>query len=84
MNRLRRGLIISGLFIILVMFLFPPFHVIYSPGIEIEKGYAFILNPPTFWGNVGSTVDINLLLFQVGMTIALMAAFHLFLKMYKK
>jgi hypothetical protein len=36
--------------IILIMLLFPPFHVMYVPGVEIYKGYAFILNPPRFWG----------------------------------
>jgi hypothetical protein len=56
----------------------------YAPGIEIEKGYAFILNPPTFWGKVESTVDMNLLIFQVGMIVAVLAAFQLFVKMYKK
>jgi hypothetical protein len=84
MDRLRRRLNILGLLIILLMFLFPPFHVMYAPGIEIEKGYAFILNPPTFWGKVESTVDMSLLLFQVGMIVAMLGAFQLFVKMYKK
>ncbi|MGO9145645.1 MAG: hypothetical protein ACLQDF_04690 [Desulfomonilia bacterium] len=48
MNRPRYIHNIIGMLIILIMLLFPPYHVMYSPGIEIHKGYAFILNPPTF------------------------------------
>ncbi len=65
MDGLRKVLIIIGLSIILIMLLFPPFHVMYSHGIGIRKGYAFFLNPPTFWGGVQSTVNMNLLLFQI-------------------
>lgn len=79
-----RYIIILGMSIILIMLLFPPFHVMYAPGVEIYKGYAFILNPPTFWGDVESTVDMNLLLFQIGAVVVLLGASELFLKMYKK
>jgi hypothetical protein len=84
MDRLRKVLIIIGLSIILIMLLFPPFHVMYSPGIEIQKGHAFILNPPTFRGSVRSTVNMNLFLLQIGTVVVLLGALQLFLKMYKK
>jgi hypothetical protein len=56
----------------------------YSPRIEIHKGYAFVLNSPTFRGSVQSTVNMNLLLFQIGTVVVLLGALQLFLKMYKK
>lgn len=85
MKTSRSIYIIVGILIIFIMLLFPPFHVMYAPGIEIEKGYAFFLNPPTFWGNVRSTVDTNLLLFEIGTVVALLVAFQLlFFKIYKK
>jgi hypothetical protein len=84
MNRSYSILIIVGMSIILIMLLFPPFHVMYAPGIEIDKGYAFILNPPTFWDRYASTVNMNLLLFQLGAVVALLGALQLFIKMYKK
>ncbi len=84
MDRLRNVLIIIGLSILLIMVLFPPYHVMYAPGVEIHKGYAFILNPPTFWGSVKSTVNMNLLLFQIGTVMVLLVALQLFLKIYNK
>jgi hypothetical protein len=69
--------------LIFLMLLFPPFHVIYAPGIEIEKGYAFILNPPMSWEKLG-TVDMNLLLFQVTTVIVLIGSAFLFLRMNSK
>ncbi len=56
MSRYHKGIILIGALVIILMLLFPPFHVMYAPGIEIDKGYAFILHPPTFWGTVESTV----------------------------
>jgi len=84
MNKYHKDIIIIGASVIILMLLFPPFHVMYAPGIEIYKGYAFILNPPKFWGSVESTVDINLLLFQVTTFIILIGSVVLFLKMNNK
>jgi hypothetical protein len=61
------------------MLLFPPFHVIYPPGIEIHKGYAFILNPPEFWGVVG-TVDMRMLFMQIFMVALLSGLTYWFLR----
>jgi hypothetical protein len=83
MNRLHSILIIVGISIMLIMLLFPPFHVVYSSTVEIEKGYAFILNPPVFWGRYESTVDMSMLLFQIGTVVALLVSVHLFFNMYK-
>lgn len=84
MNRSRTVLIIAGMSIILIMLLFPPFHVMYGPGIEIHKGYAFILNPPMFWGSVESTVNMKLLSLQIGTVVVLLVVLYLFLGMHKK
>jgi hypothetical protein len=67
------------------MLLFPPFHVSYSPGIEIHKGYAFIFNsPPMFWDKIDSTVNMNLLSLQIGMVVILMGVAQLFFKIQRK
>ena len=85
MDRLRRILIILGLSTILIMLLFPPFHVMYSPGIEIHKGYAFILNPPPmFWDRFVSTVNINLLSLQIGTVVILLGVVQLLFKIQRK
>jgi hypothetical protein len=84
MDRVHYVLIIIGLSIMLIMLIFPPFHVMYSPGIEINMGYAFFLKPRTYWRSVQVTVNIKLLLFQIGTVVALLVALQLFLKMYKK
>lgn len=47
------------------MVVFPPFHVVYAPGIEIHTGYGFILDPPVFWERFVSTVDTGTLSVQV-------------------
>ena len=84
MNRLHNFIIITGASIIVLMLLFPPFHVMYSPGIEIHKGYAFILNPPKFWGSLKSTVDINLLSLQIVSVVVLLGSVQIFLKLFKR
>jgi len=85
MNRLRNTIIVMGASIILIMLLFPPFHVMYSPGIEIHKGYAFVLNsPPMFWDRVKSTVNMNLLSLQIGTVVILIGVAQLFFKIQRK
>jgi hypothetical protein len=85
MNRLRNIIIVMGASIILIMLLFPPFHVMYSPGIEIHKGYAFIFNsPPMFWDRIKSTVNMNLLSLQIGAVVILMVVTQLFFKIQSK
>jgi hypothetical protein len=79
MNRLRSVTIFIGISLILLMLLFPPYHVIYSPGIEIHKGYAFILNPPPrFWDRFESTVNINMLTLEIGTVVILLGFVQLF------
>lgn len=84
MNISRSASLVIGILVILIMLLFPPFHVIYAPGIEIDKGYAFVLNPPVFWGVVKSTVNYSLLAFQIGTVGALFGALQILMKMRKK
>jgi hypothetical protein len=84
LDRLRKVTIIIGLSIILMMLLYPPFHVIYSPGIEIHKGYAFVLNsPPMFRDRVG-TVNMNLLSLQIGTVVILLGVVQLLFKIQRK
>lgn len=85
MNSLRRVTIIIGISLIFIMLLFPPYHVMYSPGIEIHKGYAFILNPPPmFWDKFESTVNMNLLSLQIGSVVILLGVVQLFFKIQRK
>jgi len=84
MNRYLKGILIIGGSVIILMLLFPPFHVVYQSGIEIDKGYAFILNPPTFWGRIESTVDVGRLTMQVTGAALLCAVVYLMAHAYKK
>jgi hypothetical protein len=84
MNKLNSVIIIIGMSLIILMLLFPPFHVMYPTGIEIDKGYAFILNPPLFWDKYESTVDMTLLSFQIGTVVILLGVVQLFFKIYRK
>jgi hypothetical protein len=84
MNKLNSVVILIGMSLIILMLLFPPFHVIYPTGIEIEKGYAFILNPPVFWNKYVSTVDMTFLTFQIGTVVILLGAVQLLFKIYRK
>lgn len=84
MKRYHKGIILIGALIIILMLLFPPFHVVYQPGIEIDKGYAFILNPPIFWGQITSTVNISRLMIQVAGSVLLCAAVYILVCAYTK
>jgi hypothetical protein len=84
MKRYQKIIIVMGASVIILMLMFPPFHVVFAPGIEVDKGYAFILNPPKFWGQVESTVNISRLKVQVGGTALLFAVTYLMARGYKK
>jgi hypothetical protein len=85
MKKLHSIIVITGVSLIFLMLLFPPYHMIYSPGIEIHKGYAFILNPPPlFWDRYESTVNMNLLSIQIGTVVVLLGVVQLFFKRKKK
>jgi hypothetical protein len=84
MKRYRKIIIVMGASVIILMLMFPPFHVVFAPGIEINMGYAFILNPPKFWGQVQSAVDMSRLKVQVGGTTLLFAVVYLMARTYRK
>lgn len=71
MIRRWRKTIIAILFIVGVMLLFPPFHVIHAPGNITAMGYGFLLNPPKFQDRVVSTVDMHALILQIGSVLFL-------------
>jgi hypothetical protein len=72
-----RVLIVVVVFI-LIMILFPPFHVVYAPGIVIYEGYHFLYSPPSFQGRIVASVDIRSLFVQLFAVIAL-ASMHLYI-----
>ncbi|HQI82508.1 MAG TPA: hypothetical protein PLR71_13250 [Deltaproteobacteria bacterium] len=84
MKRYQKIIIVMGASVIILMLMFPPFHVIFTPGIEINMGYAFILNPPKFWGQVESVVNLGRLMVQVGWTALLFTVVYLMVHSYKK
>ena len=64
--------------IILIMILFPPFHVVYAPGIVINEGYHFLNNPPSFRDQIVATVDMKSLFVQL-FAVIILASMHLFI-----
>jgi ABC-type phosphate/phosphonate transport system permease subunit len=66
MTKRWKQIILTVIIIVVIMVLFPPFHVIYAPDVIINKGHAFLLNPPRFQDTFVSTVDVNKLLAQTG------------------
>lgn len=66
MNDNQKKVIIATASLIVLMFLFPPFHQYYN-GTEINLGYSFLFNPPR--GNVGSVNIIQLLIQWLGVGV---------------
>ena len=54
-----------------ILVLFPPFHVVYAPGVIIDKGYSFFLNPTYFQDRIVSTVNMHALFVQIGWAVFL-------------
>lgn len=64
--------------IILMMILFPPFHVVYSPGIVIYEGYHFLYSPPSFQNRIVASVDITSLFVQL-LAVIILASMHMYI-----
>jgi len=62
MNRNQQIVVILGASIVLLMLIFPPFHV-QIRDTTFNMGYAFILDPPKR-GYIGASVNIGMLLVQ--------------------
>jgi len=71
MTKQLKYVLIAVMTIVGIMIIFPPFHVVYAPGVIIDKGHAFFMNPPKFQNTIVSTVDIQTLMVQVGVVILL-------------
>ncbi|MEN6475330.1 MAG: hypothetical protein ABFD81_15055 [Syntrophaceae bacterium] len=71
MTKRWKNVLICVVIIVGIMFVFPPFHVVYAPGVIIDKGHAFFMNPPKFQNTIVSTVDTHTLLVQVGVVLLL-------------
>jgi hypothetical protein len=61
--------------IILLMILFPPFHVVYAPGIVINEGYHLIFSHPKFQDRLLAHVDLRSLIIQI-CAVILLASVH--------
>lgn len=63
MTELQRKILISCAIAVALMIFFPPFHLLYPNGMEVNLGYGFIFNPPK-WGNDSDAPEggVNILL----------------------
>ena len=79
MNAKQKIILLITAAVILLMFAFPPFHVVHPQVGERNMGYGFILNPPEFYSTgIGATVNSGMLLVQwVGVLILGGLAFFL-------
>lgn len=46
MNGRQKAILIISVLVLLLMFLFPPFHVQFPHGQEVNMGYGFLFMPP--------------------------------------
>jgi hypothetical protein len=83
MNKRQRNILFVASAVIILIVLFPPFHVNYSPEIEIHMGYSFLFHPPKFQDTLVSTVDIQMLLIQLAAVI-LIGGMHWYIMKDKK
>jgi len=63
MNDNQKKVIAVTAGLVVLMLLFPPFHHYYQNGVEVNMGYAFLLNPPSR-GYISGSVNILQLLIQ--------------------
>jgi uncharacterized ion transporter superfamily protein YfcC len=59
-NKKQRKILLICVFAIIVMLLFPPFHLQYRDGAVFNKGYNFLFSPP----DPRATVNVSTLLIQ--------------------
>ena len=76
MNNNQKLVLVLAAGVVLVMLLFPPFHV-QIRGVTFNMGYAFILDPPKR-GSVPASVNTGMLLVQ-WIAVFILAAFGYFL-----
>lgn len=63
MNKKQKTLILFVAIVLIVMFLFPPFHLIIQ-GSEFNLGYGFIIDPPKYGGDILGSINVKLLMLQ--------------------
>ncbi|HOD79761.1 MAG TPA: hypothetical protein PKI10_16025 [Syntrophorhabdus sp.] len=74
MNDKQKKVLIASAVTVLVMLLYPPFHVVWEGGKVLSMGYGWIFDPPIY-----STVNTGLLLTQwVAVLIVGAIAYFLF------
>ncbi|MDP2984080.1 MAG: DUF2569 family protein [Candidatus Latescibacter sp.] len=59
-NQNQKLIIVSMIVLIIVMLMYPPFHLVNNNGISINKGYGWIIDPP----GGRATVNVSMLLIQ--------------------
>jgi hypothetical protein len=82
MNKNLQIVIGLGASIVLLMLLFPPFHL-EMKGITLNRGYSFIFDPPMD-GTIPASVNIRLLMVQwVGIVLVTGSAFYIVKSSYQ-
>lgn len=79
MNEKQKTVLIVVASVVLAMLVYPPFHIIWTGGRVIGRGYGWIFNLPSLGNDVYGTVDTSLLLMQwIAVLIAGGIAYFLF------
>lgn len=76
MNDKQRTILIAGGVVMVLMFLFPPFHYVAAQGRVLGEGYGFLFWPP----HARATVNTGLLLMQWLLVVVLVTGAVLMLK----
>ncbi len=71
-NKVQRVVILTGAAIMVLMLIYPPFHVTRN-GVTSNMGYAFIMNPPNPIGKIYAEVNHIMLLVQVAIAVIVVA-----------
>lgn len=57
MGKKQKQALVAMAAVMLLMFIFPPFHFVYVTGFKKDAGYGFVFNPPAVYSPyAGSTV----------------------------
>lgn len=77
MNKNQKAVLIAMIAVIVMMLLYPPFHLHYKNGVVLNMGYGWIFEPPKR-GVIEATVNVPMLLVQ-WMGVLLVGGLGLFL-----
>lgn len=83
MNKAQRCLVTTFSIIAILVMLFPPFYFRSYQGVEMNEGYAFILEPPVVAASTRASVNVALLLTEIIVVAGVGAAIYKVLAQYQ-